>query len=156
MNDPITLAEQYFMQGYSCAQAVALAFHEYTGLDAQTTARLSSSFGAGMGRLREVCGAVSGMMLTAGMLYGYESPEDYSGKTNHYTRVQQLAEQFKQQNGSYICRELLGRAKEAPQPEKRTPAYYAKRPCTAMVRSAAQILKEYIENHPDMPYNKVT
>ncbi len=148
MNDAATRAEQYFREGYSCAQSVVLAFREQLGLDQTTAARLASSFGAGMGRLREVCGAVSGMLLVAGMLYGYDSPTDREGKTAHYDLVQQLAGRFRQENGSYICRELLGRPKESPQPEERTNEYYAKRPCAGLVSSAAQILNEYIQAHP--------
>lgn len=148
MQNPVILSEQYFKEGYSCSQAVLLGFGEYTGLDKKTAVRLSSSFGAGMGRLREVCGAVSGMMMVLGLLYGYDSPDDREGKTAHYARVQQLAEQFRQQNGSYICRELLGRTKESPQPEARTKEYYTKRPCVQMVRCAAQILCDYIEQNP--------
>ena len=148
MHDPVALSVQYFKNGYSCSQAVVLGFQEYTHLDEKTCVRVASSFGAGMGRLREVCGAVSGMMIVLGLLYGYESPTDREGKIQHYTRVQQLAETFKQQNGSYICRELLGRTKEAPTPEVRTEAYYKKRPCVEMVRCASQILYDYIKENP--------
>ena len=105
-------AEENFLNGYNCTQAVFLAFSDLHGMDGKTAARLSSSFGGGMGRLREVCGAASGMFLVAGMLYGYEKPGDAQGKKEHYARIQQLAKAYEAENGSIVCRELLeiGRA----------------------------------------------
>ena len=103
-------AQGLFLQGYNCTQAVVLAFDDLLGMDWDALARLSSSFGGGMGRLREVCGAVSGMFLVAGILYGYDVPgaEGQELKAAHYKRIQQLAKAYQDVNGSIVCRELLG------------------------------------------------
>ena len=144
------IAEENFKTGYNCAQAVVLAFSDLHGMDERTAARLSSSFGGGMGRLREVCGSVSGMFLAAGMLYGYEEPKDFQGKKEHYERIQQLEKAFEEENGSIVCRELLGldKKKEDPTPEQRTEAYYKKRPCAKLIHMSAAILEQYIKEHP--------
>ena len=136
------IAEQNFLAGYNCAQAVALAFEDVLGLDRGTLLKLSSSFGGGMGRLREVCGAVSGMFIVAGLLRGYSAPDDPDGKREHYALIQRLAEKFKQQNGSIICRELLGAklAATTPTPDARTPEYYRSRPCAKLVGDCAEIV----------------
>lgn len=136
-------AKEYFLEGYNCSQAVLLAFHEELGLDKDTAARMASSFGGGMGRLREVCGAVSGMFLAAGMLFGYTDPKDTDGKKAQYQRVQALAKDFSDKNGSIVCRELLGldHKKDVPAPSERTAAYYKKRPCAELVADAAGILE---------------
>ena len=143
-------AEENFLNGYNCTQAVFLAFSDLYQLDTETAARLSSSFGGGMGRLREVCGAVSGMFLVAGMLYGYDRPGDLEGKKEHYARIQQLAKAYEEENGSIVCRELLklDRKRDLPVPEARTAEYYQKRPCKKLVRMAAAIMEQYIEEHP--------
>lgn len=140
-------ARQLFKEGYNCSQAVLLAFSDLTGLDKETALKLSSSFGGGMGRMREVCGAVSGMFMVIGILYGYDDPKDQTGKTEHYKRIQQLAEAFKAENDSIICRELLGLGSgpDQPTPELRTDDYYKKRPCAEMVASAAAITEAYIK-----------
>ena len=141
-------AVELFKQGYNCSQAVFAAFCDETGLDFETALKLSSSFGGGMGRLREVCGAVSGMFMVAGLKYGYNDPGDHASKAEHYKLIQALATQFKADNGSIICRDLLGLDKE-PQsyiPDKRTQEYYKKRPCVELVRQAAQIMDDYINN----------
>ena len=138
-------AKEYFKQGYNCAQSVALAFTDLTGLSEQETARLASSFGGGLGRMREVCGTVSGMALVAGILFGYDDPKDMQAKSAHYALIQSLAGKFKEENGSIVCRELLGdRSQPTPTPEQRTPAYYKKRPCAELVAMAADILEDYI------------
>ena len=139
-------AEALFLEGYNCAQAVVIAFEDLHGLDRETVAKLSSSFGGGMARLREVCGSVSGMFMVAGLLYGYDDPKDYDKKTEHYARIQQLAKDFKTLNGSIVCRELLGlgNEKEGPAPDKRTEEYYKKRPCAELVGMAAAIMEQYI------------
>lgn len=141
-------AMDFFKQGYNCSQSVVLAFCDKTGLDEQTSLKIASSFGGGMGRLREVCGAVSGMFMVAGLLYGYCDPKDHNAKTEHYKLVQSLAEKFRQENGSIICRELLGLGAGAdkPVPELRTEQYYKKRPCAEIVGCAAKIMAEYIES----------
>ena len=141
-------AVEYFMEGYNCAQAVLLAYADQVGLDKATCARLSSSFGGGMGRMREVCGAVSSMLMVAGLLYGYESPEEGAVKKDHYTRVQYLAEQFREEAGSIICREILKNPPSSPTPSPRTAEYYAQRPCARMVGLAARILEQYIRQNP--------
>ena len=138
-----------FERGYNCAQAVAAAFADLTPLDEATVLRLSSSFGGGLGRLREVCGAASGMALIAGFLYGYDDPTDKTVKANHYTRVQQMANAFVQGNGALRCADILGRpGKEAPTPTDRDAAFYHDRPCVRCVLSAARILEDYIAAHP--------
>lgn len=143
-------AMNLFKEGYNCSQSVFLAFKDLYGIDRSTALKLSSSFGGGMGRLREVCGSVSGMFLTAGVLYGYDSPKDRSSKTEHYKRIQELARSFEELNGSIVCRELLGldQKKESYVPEERTKDYYRKRPCEQIVGCAAYIMEEYISNHP--------
>lgn len=141
-------AVELFVSGYNCAQAVAVAFCDVTGMDRELTARLSSSFGGGMGRMREVCGAVSGMLMVAGILYGYDTNDDDVQKKAHYTLVQELAGQFREQAGSIICREILKNPPSDPVPSPRTEAYYAQRPCVRMVYLAAKIMEDYIAAHP--------
>ena len=139
-----------FEQGYNCAQSVFLAFADLYGMEESTAAALSSSFGGGMGRLREVCGTVSAMFLAIGLLYGYDDPKAFSQKAEHYARVQELAAAFEKKNHSIVCRELLGLTvkREAPTPEPRTAEYYRKRPCRELVGDAAEILEDYIAEHP--------
>lgn len=142
------LAKELFIKGYNCSQSVFAAFCDETGLDMDTALKISSSFGGGMGRLREVCGAVSGMFMVVGMKYGYTDPFDKKAKTEHYKLIQDLAKQFEKENGSIICRELLGLSVKAdiPVPEDRTESYYKKRPCAELVENAARILDEYISS----------
>ncbi|MBQ9977532.1 MAG: C_GCAxxG_C_C family protein [Clostridia bacterium] len=139
-------AKELFMQGYNCSQAVVGAFCEDLGLDFETAMKLSSSFGGGMGRLREVCGAVSGAFMVAGLKYGYADPRDKTAKTEHYKLIQDMAAKFKEENGSIICRELLevGDEKETHVPEDRTKEYYKKRPCAQLVETAAKIAEEIL------------
>lgn len=144
------LARTAFKEGYNCAQSIMVAFHDILGMDQTQAVRLSSSFGGGMGRMREVCGAVSGIFMAAGMIYGYDSPEDYEGKKELYGRIQELAAQFKEETGSIICRELLGLEgmDRSPVPSKRTEEYYKHRTCEDKVGLAARLLEEYMkENH---------
>ena len=138
-------AAELFLQGYNCAQAITVAFSDVTGLSDPFSAKMASSFGGGMGRMREVCGAVSGMAMVLGLAQGYSDPKATSEKAAHYDKVQQLAEQFKAENGSIICRELLGLTKpgpDSPVPEERTPTYYKKRPCDILVGQCAAILQQ--------------
>jgi len=139
-------AMAYFKEGFNCSQSVFLAFAEEYGLDKQTALKLSSSFGGGMGRMREVCGSVSGMLMAAGLIYGYDLPNDNDAKREHYKRVQQLAGEFREKNGSIICRELLGQTGKDNSfvPSERTDEYYKKRPCAELVGDAAEILEKYI------------
>ncbi len=141
-------AAELFLQGYNCAQAVAVAFCDVTGLDEKFTAKTISAFGGGMGRLREVCGAVSGMFMVLSYLYGYDDPNASAEKKQLYTRVQELAGKFREINGSIICRELLNNPPSDPDPSPRTAQYYAQRPCVRMVMTAADLLDEFIENNP--------
>ena len=138
------------MQGYNCAQSIVLAFADLLPVDESALSRLSSSFGGGMGRLREVCGAVSGMFMVAGLLYGYDGPEVGQVKAEHYAKIQELAHRFEEKHGSIVCRELLGLAvrRDVPVPEARTAEYYKKRPCPEMIGEAAEILEQFINENP--------
>ena len=138
-------AKELFESGYNCSQSVVGAFCEDLGLDFETAMKLSSSFGGGMGRLREVCGAVSGLFMVAGLKCGYISPDDKEGKMNHYKLIQQLAEEFKKKNGSIVCRELLGSDDKSHIPSERTSEYYKKRPCSELVKDAAEIFENMIK-----------
>ena len=147
MNHELYAAE-LFLKGYNCAQTLAVAFCDVTGLSEGFSAKMASSFGGGMGRLREVCGAVSGMLMVAGLLYGSETPGDDVSKKEHYALVQYLAGRFREEVGSIVCREILDNPPSDPNPTPRTAEFYRKRPCTRMVMTAARILDEYIEEHP--------
>lgn len=138
-------ARELFEKGYNCSQSVFAAFCDETGLDTKTAVKIASSFGGGMGRLREVCGAVTGMFMVLGMKYGYTDPFDKKAKTEHYKLIQALAKQFEKENGSIICRELLGIQvkNDIPVPDDRNENYYRKRPCAELVERAARILDEY-------------
>ena len=139
-------ARALFLEGYNCAQAVMCAFEDLTGMDRETSARLASSFGGGMGRMREVCGTVSGGLIVLGILRGYEDPKDLKAKTDHYHLVQEFARRFRGINGTIICRELLKNVQTKPgnEPEARTPEYYASRPCLRHVGEAAAIVDELL------------
>ena len=127
-----------------------MAFRDLTGLTEEESARLASSFGGGMGRMREVCGAVSGMAIVAGILYGYDDPKAPGAVQNHYALVQRLAGEFRARNGSIVCRELLGgTASTSPMPDPRTAEYYKKRPCVDLVGDAAEILDEYVRSRKE-------
>ena len=138
-------AAELFLEGYNCAQAITVAFSDVTGLERDFSAQMASSFGGGMGRMREVCGAVSGMLMVAGLLYGYDNPgEKDVNKKEHYQLVQYLAGQFRDEVGSIVCREILKNPPSDPNPSPRTAEYYAQRPCARMVFTAAKILDDYI------------
>lgn len=140
-------AVELFRKGCNCSQAVFTAFSDVTGIDEKTALRMSSSFGGGLGRLREVCGAVSGMSLAAGVLFGYDNIEDKSFKTEHYALIAGMAHKFSDIFGSYICKELLGlkNYEYSPVAEERTSEYYLNRPCEKCIAAAARILDEEIE-----------
>ena len=148
MTERAKKARDYFLEGYNCSQSVVVAFSDLTGLDEQFSARMASSFGGGMGRMREVCGAVSGMLLVAGILYGYKGNEGDEAKKAHYALVQNLAGQFREKVGSIVCREILKNPPADPVPSPRTEEYYKQRPCARMVFLAAQILDDYLLEHP--------
>ena len=140
-------AKELFMQGANCAQAVFAAFAQECGLTVEQACIISSGFGGGMGRMREVCGAVSGMVLVLNMIYGSADLNDKEAKDRQYARIQAVADAFKAECGSIICRELLGLDKKepaSPRSEARTPEYYKKRPCADMVALAAEILEKYL------------
>ncbi len=139
-------AEENFTKGCNCAQSVLSAFGDMTGLADDTAMRLGSSFGGGLGRLREVCGAVSGAAMVLGLLRGYADPDDRKAKTAHYHLIQEFAHRFEERNGSIICRELLAGVQTAAgnDPEARTREYYKKRPCAQLCRCAAEIVDELL------------
>ena len=141
-------AAELFLQGYNCAQAVAVAFCDVTGLDKEFAAKMVSAFGGGMGRLREVCGAVSGMYFVLGHLYGYHTPGDDEVKKALYAQVQELAGKFREENGSIVCRDSLKNPPSDPNPSPRTAEYYAQRPCARMVYTAATLMDQFIAEHP--------
>ena len=139
-------AKALFHEGFNCSQAVFAACADIYGITDESLAlRLAASFGGGIGRMRQICGAACGMFMLAGLQNGSFTPGDAEGKKNNYTLVQDLATKFKAENGSLICAELLGIAPKSqePTPEARTAAYYQKRPCAEMVASAVRI---YLEN----------
>jgi C_GCAxxG_C_C family probable redox protein len=138
------LAKKYFKEGYNCCQAVVLAFASDMGLNETTALAIASSFGGGIGRLREVCGAVSGMCIVAGMMYGYTSPTDSTKKAEHYQLIQKMAAEFEEKNGSIICKVLTGIQKDHHIPTERTNEFYKKRPCVELVGDAAKILENVI------------
>ena len=142
----VELAKSYFKEGYNCCQAVVLAYKDEMGLDERAALAISSSFGGGIGRLREVCGAVSGMCIVAGMLYGYTDPKAKAEKANHYKLIQQMAADFTARNGSIICRVLTGIEKDNHIPTERTAEFYKKRPCVELVGDAAAILEQIIDS----------
>lgn len=141
------MATEFFLSGYNCAQSVAMAFADLIGLDEKFVAKAVSPFGGGMGRMREVCGAVSGMYFVLGILYGYDSAADKEGKKRLYEEVQLLADKFRRKNGSIICREILKNPSSETTLSERTKEYYDMRPCARMVKSAAELLDEFIKEH---------
>ncbi len=149
MEDRIQRATEFFKSGFNCSQAIVAAFADLYGYTEEQALRMSASFGGGIGRMRETCGAACGMFLLAGLETGSTVPTDKEGKAANYALVQQLAEEFARRNGSINCGELLGlRKKEAVSstPEERTVAYYTKRPCAKIVEEAARIWAETMEN----------
>lgn len=154
MSEKEKRARELFRSGYNCAQSVFCTFCDETGMKFDDALKLSSSFGGGMGRLREVCGAVSAMFMIAGILYGYTSPNNDEIKGQHYTLIQELAEKFKQKYDTIICRELLGleEKQDSPIPSKRTQEYYENRPCENFIGFAAQIIEEMIEQKQKLDF----
>lgn len=144
-------AREFFRDGYNCCQSVLLAFQDVIGLPQEEIARISSGFGGGMGRLREVCGAVSGMVFMAGVISPADHPENADERRANYALVQEFAENFRKQNGSIVCRDLLGlRAghKESPAPSTRSEQWYTDRPCERLVGCAARIVAEKLMLSP--------
>ena len=138
----IARAVELFKMGYNCAQSVTAAFADEYGYTEEQALKMSASFGGGIGRMRETCGAACGMFILAGLETGCVDPDDRQGKADNYAFVQKLAGEFREKNGSLICAELLGlreRKPQVPTPEQRTESYYMKRPCVKMVETAARI-----------------
>lgn len=141
------LAVALFKEGYNCSQAVVAAFADRYGFTREQALRMSASFGGGIGRMRETCGAACGMFLLAGFEKAALSGKDQQAKKENYELVQYLAAQFKQRNGALRCADLLNgpAAHEThPTPEKRTETYYAKRPCVKLVEESVDIWCEYL------------
>lgn len=139
-------AVKTFESGYTCAQSVFVTYADLFGIDRETALKLTSPMGGGIGRMREVCGAVSSMVLLAGLKEGNTDPANEEGKEKIYLLTRQLAEKFKQQHGTIICRELLGieGMEKSAKPSERTESYYSTRPCSALVRTAAEIIEEML------------
>lgn len=152
IEERVTRAKKLFKEGgYNCCQAVVLAYNDLFDIDDTLAASLSSGFGGGMGRMREVCGSVSGMVMLCGLAAPADDPSDKEGRTRNYALVQEVAGEFRRINGSIICKELLGLVpmgaatnieKESPVPSDRTPEYYSKRPCEELVGISARIIGE--------------
>ena len=145
-------AYAWFLKGYNCSQSVVVAFAPQLGLTEETALRLSAGFGAGIGRMREVCGAFCGVVTVLSMVYA--DPTDPKDKSRIYALVQEAAEQYRSRNGgSIICRELLAKAGAAPAggtaAEERTADYYKKRPCPELCRLCADLCAEFIAAHPE-------
>ncbi len=150
VNLKVEQAMANFAAGYNCCQAVLLAFSDFTGLETELASTIAAPLGGGMGRLREVCGAVSGMFLVSGFLTdGASDIANREAKKQCYATVQGLASEFRASNGSIICRELLSSdvvSDKSSVPAERTAEYYKKRPCKELVGDAARIVAEYINN----------
>lgn len=148
MSEKTEKAKELFKQGYNCSQAVLGVFCEELGLDFDTAMKIASSFGGGMGRMREVCGTVSGMFMAAGLAFA-SSSDSASEKGEHYKRIQELANRFKDKNGSIICRELLQgiESSNTPTPSERTEIYYKKRPCIELVGDSVEIFEEFLKEN---------
>jgi len=148
MSEKTEKAKELFKQGYNCSQAVLGVFCEELGLDFDTAMKIASSFGGGMGRMREVCGTVSGMFMAAGLAFA-SSGDSASAKGEHYKRIQELAKRFKDINGSIICRELLQgvESSTSPVPSERTETYYKKRPCVELVGDSVKIFEEFLKEN---------
>lgn len=140
------LAYDYFVSGYNCSQSVALAFSDVLGIEKDALAKLSSGFGGGMGRMREVCGCFSGIVMVLSQVYGYSDPKANAKKKALYEKIRAAAEKFREDNGSIICKELLGLEKpeKSAQPEARTAEYYQKRPCPMLCKYAAELTETMI------------
>ena len=146
----IEMAVSLFKEGFNCSQSVVAAFADKYGFTREQALKMSASFGGGIGRMRETCGAACGLFMLVGLETGATEGADREGKAANYALVQELAEEFKQRNGALRCADLLGLSKKEPvvsTPEARTDQYYAKRPCVKMVEEAARIWYEYLQKH---------
>ena len=148
MESKVDKAVELFKEGFNCSQSVVAAYAEDYGLTREQALKIAASFGGGIGRMRQTCGAACGLFMLAGLETGCTDGKSREGKEDNYRTVQMLAQEFKRRNGSIICAELLGLAKQAPTPptpEERTPEYFKKRPCVKMVEEAARIWEEYLD-----------
>ena len=147
----IDRAEFLFMRGFNCCQSVFAAFAPRFGISEKDALKLSCSLGGGIGRMREVCGTVSGISLLVSLCNGNTDPEDSNAKEENYRTVRMLADIFREKHKTIICRELLGieKAENQARPEARTAAYYNSRPCPHLVRDAAVIVEYYLDHYPD-------
>ena len=141
------VAVKLFTDGYNCAQAVLGAFAEDVGITDSQAFKISAPFGGGVGRQREICGACSGMLMAFGLLFGYDNAETGEKKKELYEQTRALCDRFAEYNGSIICRDILKTKEVGGNPEPRTEKYYKERPCVRCVRTATEILEEYIENN---------
>ncbi len=140
-------ASDLFRKGYNCAQSVVGSFSDYLSIPFETAIQISSSFGGGIGRLRETCGAALGMLIILGMTDGYTDPDDIELKASYYEKVQCLMKEFKSRLGSYHCRELLGgNFSDSPIPTPRTEEFYLTRPCERIIMTAVEILDDFYDN----------
>ena len=149
MESKIEKAIELFKEGYNCSQSVVAAFADMYGFTRKQALKMGASFGGGIGRMRQTCGAACGLFMVAGLETGCTDGKDRDGKEANYKLVQNLAAEFEKRNGSLICAQLLGIEKNAPTPttpEARTSEYYKKRPCVKMVEEAARIWVEYLQN----------
>lgn len=147
----VAQAVENFMAGYGCCQSVVAAFADLYGLDDVLAKKIAAGFGGGVGRLRMMCGAVSGIVMLVGLDCGQTEGSDRDGKSACYKVVQQLLAQSEAENGSLICAEILGlkgqdKAQSSYVASARTAEYYKKRPCAAKVESAARIFANYLKN----------
>lgn len=146
IEERVEKARRLFSEGYNCAQAVYMAYCDVFGMDSQLAAKIAAPFGGGMGRMREVCGTVSGMSLIAGMMEPAVDPSDKEAKARNYALVQSFAERFRQENGAIVCRELLGLGQKKDTSES---SNRKKRPCIEYVATAARIVGEKLQQEPD-------
>ena len=149
VDERVERAQAYFKAGYNCAQAVVMAFDDVMQMSPDELARLAAPFGGGMGRMREVCGTVSGMTFLAGAIKPSANPSNLEERKENYALVQLFADKFREENGDIVCRRLLGlepiaERAETAMPSERTPEYYRKRPCSEYVGCAARIVAEYL------------
>ena len=149
VEERVERAQAYFKAGYNCAQAVVMAFDDVMQMSSDELARLAAPFGGGMGRMREVCGTVSGMAFLAGAIKPSTNPSNLEERKENYALVQLFADKFREENGDIVCRRLLGlepiaERAETAMPSERTPEYYRKRPCSEYVGCAARIVAEYL------------
>lgn len=150
VEERVARAINYFKSGYNCAQAVVMTFDDVMDLTPEQLAKLIAPFGGGIGRMREVCGTVSGMAFVAGAISPSADPQNLDERKANYALVQQFAEEFRKENGDIVCRRLLGlepmvERAETAMPSERTAEYYRKRPCAEYVGCAARIVAEYLQ-----------